>query len=203
MADMRYLKGLVDSAASQMRNISKHLDTEVTMAVPLSTTSRALTVSISLLMRLYKRIQEEELAGHFTHSLISNIEHFLNENPRKPSSGDDVDGPDGQPTLENITAVCEHGPGRIPGICFPIDHHGTESTCESDDGMVFISRDDQAGMFASDVDAANFVACLIGKPWKKHFDQPPAKYFYPYFELTLAEVSLIHAMYGTDARRKW
>lgn len=101
-----------------------------------------------------------------------------------------------QPTLENILAVAEHEYG-IPGILFPIDHHGVESTCESEDGRVFISRADQAGMFCSDVDAANFVACLIGKPWKKYFDQLPKPYYYPYFELTLDEVAEIHKKYGT------
>lgn len=161
--------------------------------------------TLKLLTMLYTRIQQAELADHFPYSLISNVAdcvegtHTDSTEEKIPVTKDrrdrlrDYDGPDGQPTLQNILAVCEYEPANgIPGICFPINHSGIHARCDSKDGMVFIAKDDQAAMFASDVDAANFVACLIGKPWKKFFDNPPEKCFYPYFEMTLNQVSALH-----------
>lgn len=101
-----------------------------------------------------------------------------------------------QPTWEEIRG--EHTWG-IPGILFPIDHGGE---CDSKDGTVFIARDDEAAMFLDDLEAANFVARLIKKPWKKFFDVPGTDYFHPYFEIPLSETYRIHTAYGTQPSLK-
>jgi hypothetical protein len=111
---------------------------------------------------------------------------------RRPSRDEDFK----QPTLESILERAEHDQG-IPGILFPTNHSAEHCYAESVDGQVFIACSDQAGMFQSDVDAANFLACLIGKPWKKFFDQPGKPYFFPYFEITLEEAEEIHRKYGS------
>jgi hypothetical protein len=162
------------------------------------------TNAVELLAKLHTRIHQEELAGHFSYSLIRDVADCV-EGVHTDSMKEKVlvmdrrdrihayDGPDEQPTLQNILDICDYKPANgIPGVCFPTNHSGIHAICDSKDGRVFIAKDDQAGMFASDVDAANFVTCLIGKPWKKFFDNPPEKYFYPYFEMTLNQVSALH-----------
>lgn len=109
------------------------------------------------------------------------------------SAYDDVEE---QPSMKSILEGLEHETKYgIPGILFPADHASLHGDFFSEDGRVFIARDDQAGIFSSDVAAANFVACIIGKPWKKFYDQPPKKYFFPYFELTLDEAKYIHEQF--------
>lgn len=111
------------------------------------------------------------------------------------------DDEDGQPSLKGIMESIEYAPERgIPGILFPIDHSGE---AVSEDGRVFICKDDAANIFRSDVDAANFVSCLIGRPWRKFYDQPPAKYYYPYFELQLEEVNALHQMFADITKHLW
>ncbi len=103
-----------------------------------------------------------------------------------------------QPTIEVIRESCDFAEGSrlIPGLAFPIDNGPRESDFASIDGRVFIARDDAAGIFDSDIAAANFVALLIGKPWKKFFDQEGKDYYFPYFEIDLVEADEIHYRFG-------
>lgn len=145
-----------------------------------------------LLRILHRRIHLEELAGHFPYWVIDQLEKVLNSD--QPFIPADFSGRE-QPKLEDILG--EHRRG-IPGILFPVDNGGE---CDSEDGKVFIAREDASMMFRSDVDAANFVACLIHKPWKKYFDVPGKDYFHPYFEITLDEADRIHATYGSAPKK--
>jgi hypothetical protein len=148
---------------------------------------------LDLLRMLNRRIHQEEIAGHFPYSLIRNLAAALEGGP--PFIPAHFKGRE-QPTLEDILGGHQRG---IPGILFPVDNGGD---CDSEDGKVFIAREDASMMFTSDVDAANFISCLIGKPWKKWFDQPGKDYYHPYFELTLDEVDRIHATYGSVPVKK-
>lgn len=153
-------------------------------------------VPLSVLKKLSFIIHQEKLQEHFPVTLLLHVQDLL-AGTRESTH----DNNRNQPLLADILDRAEHERG-IPGIAFPIDHSAEKGYFESEDGQVFISRSDQAGMFRSDVDAANFVSCLTGIPWKKCFDDFEKGYFFPYFEITLAQAQDIHDRFGSVAPKK-
>jgi hypothetical protein len=74
--------------------------------------------------------------------------------------------------------VCECS-NLMPGLRFP--------TGDSNEQQAFVERCDSCNIFTSDVEAASFIGRLIGKPWKKWYDEPLKPYFKPYFEMSEVE----------------
>ena len=100
------------------------------------------------------------------------------------------------------THVCSFCEGSaIAGIHFPSDFSDREP---SRDGKVFIARCDECDKYASDVDAAEFVAKMFGWRVRRSMDKKDdtslqarreAKnkaWFRPFFAVTLAEAEATH-----------
>jgi hypothetical protein len=185
-SDIPRLVAALERIAESLPKPTKPLDTA---PKPINTQALVEREQLMALLRMINtRIHQEEIADHFPYSVISSLDAVVKGEP--PHIPAHFRGRE-QPLREDVLGEHQRG---IPGILFPVDNGGD---CDSEDGKVFIAREDASMMFRSDVDAANFITCLTGIVWKKYFDVPGQDYYHPYFEITLDEAERIHQIYGS------
>ena len=76
---------------------------------------------------------------------------------------------------------------RVPGVLFPMEVGGTTIYKSSSDGRVLVQRCDECSLFASDEEAAKFLAIASGKPLRKWFDDAHSPHWHWFIDMSIKE----------------